>query len=278
MQIAVCGAGTMGSGIAQVCAEAGHSVTLFDVREDALEGAKSHINKNLQYLVNKNKINRNEKDEIFNHIKFTDSIKDCTAFIIIEAIAEIEKAKIELFESLAKFNNEEVIFASNTSSLSISNIQRQVPFPGRVAGMHFFNPPYIMPLVEIIRGEYTLQAIIEELVSFAKSLNKQPVICKDSPGFIVNRVARPYYLESLRLSEEGAATFEEIDKIMEATGFKMGPFRLMDMIGMDINLATTKSVYEALGQPERLKPSDLQIDMVKKGKLGKKSGKGFYQY
>lgn len=278
IQVAVCGAGTMGGGIAQVCAQSGNDVVLFDVSETAIEKAKKQIDKNLQYLADRNRISVAEKMEIFNRIKFTTSINDCMAFIVIEAVAETEEVKIELFGRLAKLNNEEVIFASNTSSLSISDIQKQIPVPERVAGMHFFNPPYIMPLVEIIKGSLTNRAVIDELVVFVRSLNKTPVVCKDSPGFIVNRVARPYYLESLRLFENGVASFGEIDAILEATGFKMGPFRLMDMIGMDINLATTRSVYEALGHPERLRPSVLQIDMVARGDLGKKSGKGFYQY
>lgn len=278
MRIAVCGAGTMGSGIAQVCAQTGNDVILFDVSQEAIGKAKIHIDKNLRYLVDKDRITGEEKQTVINRIHFTTAIEDCTAFIIIEAVAEIENVKIDLFNRLAEINNEEVVFASNTSSLSISDIQRHIPFPGRMAGMHFFNPPYIMPLVEVVRGEFTGQTIIEELVSFATSLGKQPVVCNDSPGFIVNRVARPYYLESLRLYENNAATFEQIDRLLEATGFKMGPFRLMDMIGMDINLATSRSVYEALQKPDRLKPSPLQADMVSKGNLGKKSGRGFYQY
>lgn len=278
MRIAVCGAGTMGSGIAQVCAQAGNDVILFDVSQEAIDKAKIHIDKNLRYLVDKERITAEEKQAVINRIHFTTAIEDCTAFIIIEAVAEIENVKIDLFNRLAEINNEEVVFASNTSSLSISDIQRHVPFPGRMAGMHFFNPPYIMPLVEVVRGELTSQTIIDELVSFATSLGKQPVGCNDSPGFIVNRVARPYYLESLRLYENNAATFEQIDRLLEASGFKMGPFRLMDMIGMDINLATSRSVYEALQKPDRLKPSPLQADMVSKGNLGKKSGRGFYQY
>lgn len=278
MVIAVCGAGTMGSGIAQVCAQGGSNVILFDVAAAAIVKAKKRIDSNLQYLVDKNRINAAEKKDIFKRITFTTDLNDCIAPIIIEAVAEVANVKTGLFGRLAELNNEEVIFASNTSSLSVSDIQKQIPFPGRVAGMHFFNPPYVMPLVEIVRGVLTSDATINKLVAFVKSLHKEPVVCKDSPGFIVNRIARPYYLESLRLCEAGVATFEQIDTIMEATGFKMGPFRLMDMIGMDINLATTRSVYEALGRPERLKPVSLQTDMISKGNLGQKSGSGFYQY
>lgn len=278
IQIGVCGAGTMGSGIAQVCAQSGFIVKLFDVREEAILHAKKLIDKNLEYLVGKNKITKEEKTGIFSRIQFINSIEDCTAFIIIEAIAEVKEAKIELFKKLAEYNNEEVIFASNTSSLSISDIQKEIPFPQRVAGMHFFNPAYIMPLVEIIKGDETRDEIINTLVSICEIMKKQAVVCLDSPGFIVNRVARPYYLESLRLMESDVAGFEQIDEILESTGFKMGPFRLMDLIGMDINLATSKSVYQALGNPKRLEPSPIQIQKVTAGKLGKKTGSGFYQY
>lgn len=278
ISVAVCGAGTMGSGIALVCARNGMDVKLFDISKEALEHAQNIIGKNLQYLLTRKKITSKEETEILSRIQFIDDINECTAFVIIEAIAEKMEAKAALFQKLAEINNEEVIFASNTSSLSITELQNRIPFPDRVAGMHFFNPPYIMPLVEIVKGEKTDNTIVEELVSITTQLKKQPVVCRDSPGFIVNRIARPYYLESLRLLESGVASFEDIDNILESTGFKMGPFRLMDLIGLDINLATSEIVYEALGRPERLKPSEIQKDKVAKGELGKKSGKGFYQY
>src|SRR6185312_139430 len=234
--IAVCGAGTMGSGIAQVAAQSNFETLLFDVDEHMLEKARVHIAENLQYLVEKGKMNLKEKNEILNRIKFTSDISDCTAFVIIEAILEKEKAKISLFTELSKYNNEEVIFASNTSSLSISKIQQQVPFPQRVIGTHFFNPPYIMKLVEVVKGTETNEEVIAAIMDICRQMGKEPVLCKDSPGFIVNRVARQYYLESLKMAEEEIASFENIDKILEATGFKMGPFRLMDLIGLDINL------------------------------------------
>lgn len=268
----------MGSGIAQVFAQNGFDVKLFDVNEEALEKAKSLIENNLDYLVKKGKLNAGQKAGILSKILFTQRIEDCTAFIIIEAIAEIKESKIKLFQKLAEFNNEEFIFASNTSSLSISALQSEIPFPERVAGMHFFNPPYIMPLVEIVKGKDTRDEIINELKSVCKKLNKKSIVCYDSPGFIVNRVARPYYLESLRLLENDAASISDIDAVLEASGFKMGPFRLMDMIGIDINLATSQSVFESLGKPSRLKPSVIQEERVKKGQLGKKTGRGFYQY
>ena len=276
--IAVCGAGTMGSGIAQVAAQSNFETLLFDVDEHMLEKARVHIAENLQYLVEKGKIDLKEKHEILNRIKFTSDINDCTAFVIIEAILEKEKAKISLFTELSKYNNEEVIFASNTSSLSISKIQQQVPFPQRVIGMHFFNPPYIMKLVEVVKGTETNEEVIAAIMDICRQMGKEPVLCKDSPGFIVNRVARQYYLESLKMAEEEIASFENIDKILEATGFKMGPFRLMDLIGLDINLATTESIYHAFNEAPRFIPSAIQKEKVKQNLLGKKTGRGFYNY
>lgn len=278
ISIAVCGAGTMGTGIAQLAAQSGFDVLLFDIDESAVETARRSISENLQKLVEKSKISLDKQQEALSNIRFTNRLKDCTAFVIIEAIAERQEAKISLFNELARYNNEEVLFASNTSSLSISAIQASVPFPQRVAGMHFFNPPFLMPLVEIIRGDQTQIQTIRALTMIAEKMGKKPVICRDSPGFIVNRIARPYYLEALRLLETSAASFKDIDQVLEATGFKMGPFRLMDLIGLDINLATSESVYEALGRPSRLKPSDIQKEKTKKGELGRKSGKGFYLY
>ncbi len=276
--IAVCGGGTMGSGIAQVAAQSGFATILFDVNQKVLENAKSSIQKNLQYLVGKNKISQKEKEEIFGRIDFTSDIKDCTTFLIIEAIVEKEEAKISLFNELANYNNEEVIFATNTSSLSVSKIQENIPFPQRVIGMHFFNPAYIMKLVEVVKGSQTNDEVAKTVYGICCQMGKTPVMCEDSPGFIVNRVARHYYLESLKIVEEKIATFEEVDTILEATGFKMGPFKLMDLIGMDINLAVTETLYHSFNNASRFAPSPIQIEKVKQNLLGKKTGQGFYNY
>ena len=276
--ICVCGAGTMGSGIAQVAAQSGFDTILYDVNEKILENAKLIIQKNLQYLVDKNKITAKEKEDIFSRIQFTNDIKDCSAFVIIEAIIEKEEAKVSLFNNLAQYNNEEVIFATNTSSLSVSSIQGKIIFPERVVGMHFFNPAYMMKLVEVVKGDKTNDEVAKSIVDICQQMGKIPVMCKDSPGFIVNRVARHYYLESLKMVEEGAASFEQVDKILEATGFKMGPFKLMDLIGIDINLAVTESMYHAFDKATRFEPSSIQVEKVKKNELGKKTGKGFYIY
>ncbi len=276
--ICVCGAGTMGSGIAQAAAQAGFSTLLYELNPVILDKAKNGISKNLQSLVDKGKMETAEKEKIEKRISFTDDIQNCLADIFIEAIVEKTDIKIALFNQLAELNHSECIFASNTSSLSITAIAQNVQRPERVIGMHFFNPATIMKLVEVVNTQYTNEQTTATVVELAWQMGKTPVICKDSPGFIVNRVARPYYIEALRLVEEGKVSMQQADAIMEASGFKMGPFKLMDLIGNDVNYAVSCSVYEQLGQPERLKPSYIQEQKVKEGKLGKKSGEGYYKY
>ena len=276
--ICIIGAGTMGSGIAQVAAQSGYYTLLFDINNEVLENAKITIQKNLQYLVDKQKISIEEKEITYQRIKFITDTNDCIADVFIEAIVEKLEAKVAIFNQLAEVNHSEVIFATNTSSLSVSDIQAKVMHPQRVVGMHFFNPAPIMKLVEVVKGNQTTDEVAETIVQLCKQLNKVPVLCKDAPGFIVNRVARQYYLEAMKLVEQGIATIESVDEIMEASGFKMGPFKLMDLIGMDVNLAVSQSIYEAFNKEERFKPSPLQIEKVAKGELGKKTGKGFYQY
>ena len=276
--ICVCGAGTMGSGIAQAAAQAGFYTLLYELNNTVLEKAKSGIEKNLQSLVEKGKMSTAEKEKIIQRILFTDDLQTCLADIFIEAIIENPAIKIGLFNQLAELNHSECIFASNTSSLSVSKIAEKVKCPERVIGMHFFNPATIMKLVEVVNTPFTRPEVTAAIIELAKQMGKTPVVCKDSPGFIVNRVARPYYIESLRLVEEGISNFEQTDRILEATGFKMGPFKLMDLIGNDVNYAVSCSVYEQMNNPERLKPSYIQKEKVEEGKLGKKSGEGYYQY
>ncbi len=276
--ICVIGAGTMGSGIAQVAAQSGFAALLFDINNEVLDKAKSSIQKSLRSLVDKQKITTEESNAVFQRLQFVNDISHCIADVFIEAIVEKVEAKVSIFNQLAAINKAEAIFASNTSSLSISTIQQSVVNPERVAGMHFFNPAPIMKLVEVVKGEQTSDITANTIYALCKQLNKVPVMCKDAPGFIVNRVARHYYLEAMKLVEQGIATYENVDAIMEATGFKMGPFKLMDLIGMDINLAVSKSIYEAFDMEERFKPSAIQIDKVAKGELGRKTGKGFYNY
>lgn len=277
-KIAVAGAGTMGSGIALAAAQSSYRVVLYDTNEAVLQKSKASIVKNLDFLVEKQKISSAEHTQVLERIQFTSSMEQCTADLVIEAIVEIPDVKINLFNQLAAVNSDQAIFASNTSSLSISEIQAKVIRPNRVAGMHFFNPAQIMKLVEVVKGKQTDDSITDELMQVCLKMNKTPVLCKDAPGFIVNRVARHYYLEAMKLVESKIASFENVDEIMEASGFKMGPFKLMDLIGMDINLAVSQSLYEAFDHEPRFKPSEIQVEKVSKGELGKKTGKGFYSY
>lgn len=186
--------------------------------------------------------------------------------------------KIELFNQLAAQNNEDCILASNTSSLSITELAKSIKNPERVAGLHFFNPAKLMKLVEVVKGEKTGDEVTKTLVDFIRKAGKTPVTCIDAPGFIVNRVARPYYIEALRLVEEGIASIEQVDAVMEQVGFKLGPFKLMDLIGNDVNYAVSESVYEQMNKPERLKPSYIQKEKVERKEFGRKTGKGYYDY
>ncbi len=276
--ICVCGAGTMGTGIAQLSAMKGISTIQFDISAEMLEKSRKGIEANLNTLVNKDRITPLEKEEIISRIKFSSQINDCVADLVIEAIIEKKEAKQNLFNQLALINHPKTILASNTSSISITEIAKTVTSPSRVIGMHFFNPAPIMKLVEIVRTENTEEEIIQTLVTLSEKMSKIPVVCNDSPGFIVNRVARSYYLEAMRLVEAGLATVETVDIAMESAGFKMGPFRLMDLIGMDINFGVSQIVWKALGEPDRLRPSLLQEQKVKQNELGRKTGKGFYTY
>ena len=276
--ICVCGAGTMGSGIAQVAAMAGYTTIQFDVNEEMLVKSKMGIEKNLLWLFEKGKINSEQQIQCLERIRFTNNLSDCVADLIIEAIIETKEAKSALFNQLSDINSSNSIFASNTSSISITEIASSIPNPERVVGMHFFNPAPVMKLVELVKTVLTDTKTLDAVVALTIKMDKTPVICKDAPGFIVNRVARHYYLEAMKLVEQGFATIETVDAIMEATGFKMGPFKLMDLIGMDINFSVSKIVWDALGRPERLMPSPLQKQKIESGELGRKTGKGFYSY
>ena len=275
--ICVCGAGTMGSGIAQVCATSGFKTIVFELNEKVLENAKTSIDKGLKYLLSKNKITEEQKQLIEKQIVFTNNISDCVADLFIEAIIENPEMKIRLFNQLAE-TNKQAIFATNTSSLSVTSIAEKLLFPKQLVGVHFFNPAPVMKLVEIVKSTFTDDAVIKTIEPVIRQMGKTPVICNDAPGFIVNRVARPFYIESLRMAEEGLADFETIDRLIENAGFKMGAFKLMDLIGNDINYTVSCSVYEQLNKPARLKPSYIQQQKVEQGELGVKTGKGYYQY
>ena len=276
--ICICGAGTMGSGIAQASASSGVYTILYELNDAVLQKAKTSIEKNLQALVEKNKITPAAKESTLNNLQFTNDLFHCLADVVVEAIIEKPEAKIALFNQLAEINHSETVFASNTSSLSVTEIAKGVKNSERVIGMHFFNPATIMNLVEVVNTVYTNKQTTDIILDLACQMGKTAVLCKDSPGFIVNRVARPYYIESLRLVEEGIADFSTIDRLMESTGFKMGPFKLMDLIGNDVNYAVSCSVYDQMNKPERLKPSPIQNEKVEKGELGRKTKKGYYDY
>lgn len=276
--ICVCGAGTMGRGIAQAAAQTGLDCILYELNPAVLSQARESIQNNLGSLAEKGKITAEQARDILQRMTFTGVADDCIADLCIEAIIEKPDAKQTLFEQLTRINNKHTIFATNTSSLSVTKIAEKLPDPSRVAGMHFFNPATIMKLVEIVSTEYTSNETMDALIALAKQMGKTPVVCTDAPGFVVNRVARPYYIESLRIAEEGKVDLPEIDKLLESAGFKMGPFKLMDLIGNDVNFAVSCSVHEQLGAPERLKPSFIQEEKVKTGKLGRKTGEGYYTY
>ena len=275
--ICVCGAGTMGTGIAQAAAQHGFNVTIYDLDAGALQRSNLHINKSLQALVEKNKISFSAREAILGKIKFTSEHHTCIADIVIEAIIERIEAKQELFIKMTGVNGSGTIYATNTSSLSVSAIADGLPDPSRVIGMHFFNPATIMKLVEVVETPHSTEEVVVDVMQLAQDMGKTPVRCKDAPGFIVNRVARPYYIEALRLAEQGVS-MTVIDALMESAGFRMGPFHLMDLIGNDINYAVSCSVYEQLGNPGRLRPSSLQLQKVLEHRLGRKTGEGFFKY
>jgi 3-hydroxybutyryl-CoA dehydrogenase len=276
--IAVCGAGTMGAGIAQVAATAGYRTVLFDLQQAVLDNAQQQISKQLDTAVSKGKLTAAVSLEILSRIQFTNDVNTCVAELVIEAIVEKLPAKVGLFNQLAAVNSAETIFATNTSSLSVSAIAAGVIHPSRIAGMHFFNPAPVMKLVEIVQGVETSSEVVNVLYELSQKLGKTPVHVKDTPGFIVNRVARHYYLEAMQIASEGIVDFKAADRLLESAGFRMGPFALMDLIGNDVNLAVTQSLYEAFEKAPRFAPNKLQIERVAAGALGKKSGKGFYDY
>jgi len=276
--IGIAGAGTMGQGIAQVFAQADFIVFLFDLKQEVLDKAALQIEKSLKKLQDLGKIDAPELLNIKNRISYTTEIKDLKVDLIIEAIIEKLEPKVSLFKNLMEINGENCIYASNTSSIPITQIAAQLVYPNQFIGIHFFNPAHIMKLVEIIKGAKTDNNIVETVVEVIKTIKKSPVIAADSPGFIVNRVARLFYVESLKALEEGIADFETMDKIMESSGFKMGPFRLMDLIGVDTNYAVTESQYQLFNNEARFKPNRIQKQKVDAGLHGKKTKEGFYKY
>ncbi len=278
--VGVLGAGTMGAGIAQVAAQHGHSVVLVDVNTDALAKAKTNLDKVLSKLVEKAKISESDKQQTLDRILFSAQFEDFKPCgIVIEAIVEKLEIKHAVFQQMEAVVSDNCILASNTSSLSIASIGSVLQNPTRCIGIHFFNPAPLMPLVEIIPAVQTSEETVHQSKALIDSWKKVTVVAKDTPGFIVNRVARPFYGEALRIYEEGVADFATIDWAMtQFGGFKMGPFTLMDYIGNDVNYTVTETVFESFYYDPRFKPSFTQKRHKEAGYFGRKSGKGFYDY
>ncbi|WP_187264025.1 3-hydroxyacyl-CoA dehydrogenase NAD-binding domain-containing protein [Pontibacter beigongshangensis] len=277
-KIGVVGAGTMGLGIAQVCAQAGYTTILYDISASKLQKAEAAITANLEQGVSRQKLTSADKEATLQRLTFTGNTLELYADVIIEAVVERLEVKQSIFKELSGINDANTIFATNTSSISITRIAAPVPHPERVVGMHFFNPAHIMKLVEVVSGAATAPAVAQTIEQLVLKLGKTPVLVQDSPGFIVNRVARQFYVESLKLLEEGVADAATIDQLMRASGFKMGPFELMDLIGVDINYTVTASMFEAFYYDPKFRPSRVQQQKVDAGHLGRKTGKGFYTY
>jgi 3-hydroxybutyryl-CoA dehydrogenase len=277
--IGVIGAGTMGAGIAQAAAGAGWPVVLYDIEQTLVDQAKQNISKRFVRLVEKKRITDDEAFACQERITTTISVKDLSECdLIIEAIVENFDIKVKVLKQVGAIASTAVI-ATNTSSLSVTDLGESSGLADRLVGMHFFNPAPIMPLVEIVRGKNTSKSAVLRATLLAEAWGKTVVPVSDTPGFIVNRVARPYYLESWRIVEDGIATVDVIDHAMQLLGeFKMGPFMLTDLIGQDINVATTRSVWDRLGKPSRLAPSAKQESLIERGNFGRKSGCGAYAH
>ncbi len=278
MKIGVIGAGVMGRGIAQVSAMAGHEVVLFDINHDVLQSAEKGVDKNLNKAIQLGKLDEKGKAQTLKNLQYSNSIADVQVDLIIEAIVERLDVKAKVLADLADINGEDTIYASNTSSIPLTQIASNFKYPSQVVGIHYFNPAHIMKLIEVIRAEQTSEEVLNTALEYVESVNKKCVIAQDAPGFIVNRVARHFYVEGLKVLEEDVASHDVIDDLVRASGFKMGPFQLMDLIGVETNLSVTESMYELFNYDQKFRPNRIQQKKAQAGYYGRKSGKGFYDY
>lgn len=276
--IGLIGTGTMGQGITQAATLGGYNVVAYDINEDMLQKFSENVKANINKGIEKGKVKQEDGSAALARITTVNKLDDVKGELIIEAAIEKLTIKQDIFSKLEKQLSADTILATNTSSIPITRIAAPLQHPERVVGMHFFNPAHIMKLVEVISGEATNPQFVDVVTEVSKKMGKTPVAAKDAPGFIVNRVARHFYVESLKILEEGVADHTAIDGIIENCGFKMGPFRLMDLIGVDTNFSVTSSMFEAFHYDAKFRPSRIQQQKVDAGYHGRKAGKGFYSY